>query len=329
MRTRISCGSRHAGHIGVGFALLGIAILASASTAQAQRSRTPRTPPAEQATPATDAPATPPPETARDLFARGQAAYQLGDYASACELWERAYALEPRPALQYNLAQSYGRLGRLEQELAALRRYIDGAPLTDSTLPSARARVLSIEQRLAQTGIVLTGPDYDGARIVIDGEDRGRLPHPDTIPLRPGSHVVDVQLDGYGSFHAAVAVPAGETLAVTVTMERSGASPNAHPLRLPIALYAAGGGLLITGSVIGGVALSQARSSFEGTDEADRSHTLAIVSDVTIGLGAAAAVTGLIVHVMRGSSDEAAPATARITLAPYVARDGFGVTGRF
>jgi tetratricopeptide (TPR) repeat protein len=62
--------------------------------------------------------------SARDLFLRGQAAYRQGDYATAAELWSQAYAMDPRPQLQYNLAQAYGRLGRMEEERAALERFI-------------------------------------------------------------------------------------------------------------------------------------------------------------------------------------------------------------
>ena len=49
-------------------------------------------------------------QEARELFTQGQAAYETGDYETAVSSWERAYELDPRPLLQYNLAQAYERL---------------------------------------------------------------------------------------------------------------------------------------------------------------------------------------------------------------------------
>ena len=112
-------------------------------------------------------------QDARALFQQGQAAYQAGEYESAIEAWERAYAMDPRPALQYNLAQAYGRLARVEEEAAALRLYIAGALAAgtasdDSQIVSARARLSAIADRIRRTGIQLTGVPA-GAHVLVDG----------------------------------------------------------------------------------------------------------------------------------------------------------------
>jgi len=328
----------------VGLLLL---LVATASHADAQshhhRRRTPEaTPPAGSTTPppATGgtgaAPATPaqttPPEPqsvgARQLFLQGQDAYQRGDYAGAISLWEQALAIDPRPQLHYNLAQAYGRLGRIEEEMAALRHYLDGAPPEDPTVTSARSRLTSLEQRLAQTGIDLTGV-YPGARVVVDGQERGAMPMHDGVGVRPGSHSVDIFQEGFEPFHSAVVVPAGERVTISVVLHRGGevAARPSHPNRLPIVLMATGGALVATGAAFGTLALIRGSGSVSGTADGDRARTFAIISDATLIPGLAVGATGLVVYLLRRGHDDDAPNHASIF--PVVGTNHFGVAGRF
>ncbi len=273
-------------------------------------------------------------ESARDLFRRGQAAYGQGDYGAAVELWSRAYVIDPRPQLQYNLAQAYGRLGRMEDERAALQRFIAETSPDDTLLAPSRARLAMLEQRLAQTGIVLAGEEYDGAVVRIDGEERGRLPHPDPFFLPPGSHEVEVTLAGFAPFRATVVVPPGESVALPVRLTASseaGPATESPSLALPIALYSGGGALVVTGAVLGGVALAKSSDHpVETTSAADRVHALSIAADVTLAVGVAAAAAGLVVHLVRRPDDDDASG-ASVSLAPLVGPGhvGLGAVGRF
>lgn len=302
------------------------------ASAQSGRRRAPEpaptATPAPQAAPRAEAPPVPPAAPdARQLFLEGQEAYRVGDYAGAIRLWEQAIALDPRPALHYNVGQAYGRVGRIEDELASLRRYLDGAPDNDPVMPSARARVAALEARLAQTGIVVSG-SYDGARVILDGTERGTMPLAEPLSVRPGSHALDIELEGYLPFHAAVVVPAGERVPVTVVLSRNEAVAR-NPMRVPIALYATGGALIVAGGVLGTVALIGGGSSVEGTSDADRAHTLAIVCDVSIGVGAAVAVTGLVLHLTGRDDDEGQASASRVRLFPVASRDSVGIAGTF
>jgi len=58
---------------------------------------------------------------ARSLFRAGQELYRRGDYETAIAHWSAAYELDPRPLLQFNLSQAYGRMGKLVEERAAHR----------------------------------------------------------------------------------------------------------------------------------------------------------------------------------------------------------------
>ncbi|MFO0711632.1 MAG: PEGA domain-containing protein [Sandaracinus sp.] len=161
--------------------------------------------------------AAPPADDARGLFLRGQTAYSQGDYEDAASLWERAYALEARIGLQYNLSQAYERLGRLTDAANALEAYVNGTSTDDERLPDARARLAAIRERIGRTGVLLDGGP-EGAVLLVDGEDRGRLPRRDPLMVSPGSHEIRVRAGGYHDFAASVAVPAGQTVNVGIEM---------------------------------------------------------------------------------------------------------------
>jgi hypothetical protein len=248
---------------------------------------------AQETQPSTSVAVAAPSEDARALFQRGQSAYSQGDYESAASLWEQAYGLDPRVGLQFNLSQCYERLGRLEEAARALQTYVDGTDPEDERLPDARARLLAIRERIARTSVRLEGGP-DGAVLVVDGEDRGRLPRPDPLMLAPGSHEIRVTSPGYVPFTTTVSVPAGQVVDVGIVMTRvptSGGEPGIASL----ALLGGGAAVLATGLIIGGVALNDAGNVPSPTSsEASNARTLAIVSDVLWPIGSAAIVGGLV-----------------------------------
>ena len=261
----------------------------------------------------------------RAEFQRGQTAYQQGDYDGAIEAWQRAYDADPQPLLLYNLSQAYERLGRLTEAVDALERYLAGAAPDDRHQADARARVAALRERLARTGIVVRGAP-EGAEISVDDQSWGRSPRPDAIRVEPGSHRVLVTLDGYEAFRATVVVPAGQTVDVEALMEPAAAttattttaattsyvssdtSSDEGSIVLPIALMGAGGALLVTGSIVGVVALGTAQDapSSEG-DEADSARALALVSDLCLAAGVISAGIGVALLVMGSGGREEGP----------------------
>lgn len=158
---------------------------------------------------------------ARDHFRRGQAAYQQGNYDLAINEWLSGYQLEQRAEFQYNLAQAYERLGRLQDAVASLQAFVGSADPDDSSYSDATARLASLQQRLALTGVrVLGGPD--GAAIFVDGRDWGRLPRPDKISVSPGSHQIIIRLAGHQDFTSNIVIPAGSVIDLEVAMQPGG-----------------------------------------------------------------------------------------------------------
>ncbi|AKF03808.1 tetratricopeptide repeat protein [Sandaracinus amylolyticus] len=269
-------------------------------------------------------------EDARTLFQRGQTAYSQGDYDAAIEQWTRAYELDPRPLLQFNLSQAYERLGRLEDAIHALELYLERADPNDEHQSDARARVSALRERVGRTSVRVTGGP-EGATILVDGEDRGRTPRPDPIQVSPGSHRIAVRAQGYAEFTSSVVVPAGQSVDVAVDMQpSSGGAQVAQggdelPV-VPIILFSAGGAALIAGAVMGGVALSDAENA-PGRDspEADAARGLALGADITMGAGVALAAAGLIVLLVADSGGGEDREPERISLAPWGGASGGGV----
>lgn len=233
------------------------------------------------------------PDDARSLFLRGQTAYSQGDYEGAAALWERAYGLDARVGLQFNLSQCYERLGRLEDAARSLQTYVDGTDPEDERLPDARARLAAIRERIARTAVRLEGGP-EGAILLVDGEDRGRLPRPDPLLLSPGSHEIRVTSPGYVDFASSVSVPAGQVVDVGIVMNRV-PSATGEPSIASLALVGGGAAVLVTGLIIGGVALNEAGNAPSSTgSEADGARTLALVSDILWPIGSAAIVGGLV-----------------------------------
>lgn len=275
-------------------------------------------------------------DDARTLFARGQVAYSQGDYDDAISLWSRAYELDPRPLLQWNLSQAYERLGRLEDAVTSLETYLEHADPSDEHQADARARLGSIRERIASTGVTFRGAP-EGALVLIDGADSGRLPRPDALHVAAGTHRIIVRAEGYADFTSTIVVAAGQTVDVEVEMastSSSGGGGGGELPIVPIVLFSVGGAALIAGAVMGGVALGQAEGApSRSGPEADGARTLAAAADVTMGVGVACGVVGLVILLTSGGGDgsDDTAASAGLEVVPFgdATSAGLVVSGTF
>lgn len=268
-------------------------------------------------------------EDARAHFQRGQSAYETGDYETAVNEWRIAYEMDARPALQYNLAQAYERLGRYDEAVRSYEIYIAAAPADDQRAQNARARVASLQQRLGNTSVVLQG-GIEGAQIFIDGQDRGRLPHPDPLRVDPGSHRIVIRADGYQDFVSTVAVSPGQAANVEIEMS-PGVSGTAStggggPSLVGIIVTAVGGAVLIGGAITGGLALASIGGTRDAPSNED-ARTLALVTDVLLPVGGVAAVAGIVLMFVIQDSGGGGSSQIVPLVGPGLA--GLGVTGVF
>jgi tetratricopeptide (TPR) repeat protein len=86
-------------------------------------------------------------EAAKAEFQRGQTAYHLGQFREALASYNKAYDLEPLPAILFDSAQCYRQLGDLERAVLFYRRYLATAPR--GTRSAVTAQTL-LDESLAQ-----------------------------------------------------------------------------------------------------------------------------------------------------------------------------------
>jgi tetratricopeptide (TPR) repeat protein len=85
---------------------------------------------------------------ARRLFKEGDKLYAEGDYEGAVRAFEKSYELSQQPALQYNLANAYERLGRYDDGVKALQLYEPHAASDEREV--VRRRIKKLQERAEQ-----------------------------------------------------------------------------------------------------------------------------------------------------------------------------------
>jgi tetratricopeptide (TPR) repeat protein len=84
------------------------------------------------------------------LAAEAVSAYKGADYKRAVELLQQAYDIRQVPALLYNMAKAYDKLGDVEHAYDAYRRYADSAAADPKLKERAEARLKSLAEARRQ-----------------------------------------------------------------------------------------------------------------------------------------------------------------------------------
>jgi tetratricopeptide (TPR) repeat protein len=87
---------------------------------------------------------------ARQEFELGREAYDHGSFANVLAHFERAYALQPRPELLYNVGRAADSDGRPGRAIEAYSSYLESNPDADNSalMRSVVARLFSFTKRL-------------------------------------------------------------------------------------------------------------------------------------------------------------------------------------
>jgi tetratricopeptide (TPR) repeat protein len=104
------------------------------------------------------------------LASQGAQAYRKGDFTSAIDYFERAYALEPVPNLLYNIAKSYEKQEKYQQAIDHYQKFAV-APEVDS---EARQSALDRVDNLREIADLKEGDGSGAGDPSGDGRDRDR-----------------------------------------------------------------------------------------------------------------------------------------------------------
>lgn len=88
-------------------------------------------------------------DEARALFAAGRSAFEDGRYEDALVEFTRAHQRSGRPELLYNIGLAAMQLGRDQEALSALQRFVAAVPEA-KTVEAARLRIELLQARIAQ-----------------------------------------------------------------------------------------------------------------------------------------------------------------------------------
>ena len=233
---------------------------------------------------------------ARNHFESGRHYFEDGRYEQAVREFAEAYRLTGHADLLYDLGASYDRLGRHDRAREHYRAY-----LAEADDPEERA---GVERRIAELDVLLSAESAP------------------TNAEQPGERAT-----------AAQAAPS--TDGAIAPGERPPADGAAGPPGVTVVSWAVAGGFLIGAAVTGFWAQSihddladcTATSPCDGArrTEVDRGRTLAVATDVLLGVGVAAAVTGVLLWLLDGDgSSEEVDSSAAVVIGGSFA----GVVGR-
>jgi iron complex outermembrane receptor protein len=116
---------------------------------------------------------------AADLARDARKAFDAGQFDVAAQLLEQAYALQPAPALLFNIGRAQLQAGHLEDAVAAYKRYLEAAP--DATDANAvRTTIDELEARMAR--------EAELRKQAEEAKERREAPPPAPIVVRSESH---------------------------------------------------------------------------------------------------------------------------------------------
>lgn len=154
-----------------------------------------------------------------------KAAYKDRKYAEAYALFDKAFAVEPRPAFIYNMAKCKERLAEYAEAVKQLQRYLETYRLQNGGLESpdaadVRHQIDDLKRRafesLPEVAIQSSPP---GAQVLEAGVTLGSTPL--TTHMKPGRHNIVLKLDKHSDLDAELEVPQSGKVSVVLSLKSS------------------------------------------------------------------------------------------------------------
>lgn len=281
---------------------------------------------------------------AEALFEEALALVQKGEIAPACERFAESQRRDPQLGTLLYLATCHEQQGKTATAWVEFKDALSQAEQASKAdrVKQAQEGVARVEAVLARIRLQVTAPaagqvvtvngrevrtfdaalPYDPGTITVEAKAPGKKPFSTTVTLAAGPGTTDVEIPALTQ--AAVVPP---------DQPRREDPPRDHTLA-----YIVGGtglGVVALGFVFGGVAMAEQSSADEacdgrfctqeGLDGHDRADAWAWASNITIGVGAAAVATGVVLFFVGPELSPAEPRRpADAWMMPVV---GFGPEG--
>lgn len=225
-------------------------------------------------------------DQARELYVKGVALYEQGQFEKAEAAFLAGWGLKKHYQIASNLGACEMKLGRFRDAAEHLAYFLREQPPTGS--PDNRKRTQALfDQARAKVGAVVLTASVPGAMVSVDGREIGEAPFPAEVYVEPGTRTFVASHGSYKDAHQAIEAKAGGTQTVTLTLEAlseptrqppEGPNPPAGGPRMPV---------IITGAVLGGAGVVLG-AVFAGLSNAKASD-VAAKHDGIVNMGATAA----------------------------------------
>lgn len=266
----------------------------------------------------------------RGLLADSDRAREAGDHARSLDLARRAGDIRMTPSVRLLIAQEHAALGHALDALDAAGRCVREATADaalnnrERILANCEALSATLRARVGNVVVRVPSPAPEGLRVTVQGTDVPSALWGFPYPVDPGEVTVDASSRA-GAFHRALRVEAGANEEVSVALAPAALASTAPP---PPATRASGPGAgpwVVAGLGVAALAASggfyalyadaiserDAACGAAGCDpvarDADaRAGTWRVLNNVSLGVGAAAVVGGVVWWlVARGRRAEA------------------------
>lgn len=288
---------------------------------------------------------------AEALFHEGRALLDKGRFDEASERFARSQQLDPAVGTLLNLGECYERLDKTASAWAAYRQAVALAVTKNDERRATLARnaATRIEPQLTYLTIALAAPTpglvvtRNGARI-----DAAAFNAP--VPVDPGPQTIEANAPNRRPWSTTLKLAAGERDSVEIPELEPNVDvvdtppppavedPPRAPLQRKVALglEIGGGAVVVTGLVLGGLALSRWASVTstcpngvckteaerqERLADVDAAQTLATLSTVATSVGAATMAIGVVLHLTAPKHN--------VAVTPLVNRGGAGLMATF
>ncbi|MCL2825113.1 MAG: hypothetical protein FWD57_14075 [Polyangiaceae bacterium] len=279
--------------------------------------------------------------TARDLFRDGVRYAEEGNWKAALDAYERSFALRPSNLTIYSIAVVQEHGGLLVEAMENLRAFLrsDHDKTTSRYIPAAEELLSSVEGRVGRIKVVVP-ENVPEAQVWIDNQLVPQAAVGVYRSTNPGEHKVELRVPQHSPRVEMVPLRPGESLEVILRLGDPIATPTLAPVLQPntdaLAAYEArdmrakaliigGVSVIAVGFCSGIYGFTAARAS-ETSDgpRADTARTMALVGDVSMGVGVLFTAIGAYLLL-----DNPKPVnTYGLQVSPWVSQSAGGVSAR-
>jgi tetratricopeptide (TPR) repeat protein len=285
-------------------------------------------------------------------FRHGVELYKESNYAAALVEFQRAYEIDPKFQVLYNIGETQYQLQDYAGALATFRRYLDEGKnkIGFKRRKDVEAEIVTLSKRVAKLGV---RTNEDGATISIDDVVVGTSPL-EPIVVSAGRRKVTAALSGRVPVTRMIDLAGGddETIELEIAplpkpveiVKPPPAPPPPPPSAVPMVIGWSVTGALVAGGAITGVLALGASSDLEDElarypgdpvalgDAQSKSTGLALATDLLFGasIAAAAVSTYFTIDYLSQPTDADASGAAEGPSARLVVHPtGLGLVGRF